>query len=68
VPLPAIIIAAGLVVAQVSGAIAPAASLIVGIDNSIRAAIDLRAYVPQVSAFLHPKPPANVRKIVKKKP
>lgn len=66
-PIPGIIIAAGVVLAQASGVITTGANIIVGIDKSITAAIDLRAYVPQVQTFLHPKPVVTAKQTVRKK-
>ena len=67
-PLPAIVIAAGVVIVQASGAITTAANIVVGIDKSITAAIDLRQYVPQVETFLHPKPPPKKIAAAKRAP
>lgn len=43
---PAWIVAAGVVIAQATGAISTVGSVLIGVDNSIKAAIDLKKLLP----------------------
>ena len=69
-PLPAIIIAAGLVIGQASGIVTTAANAVIAVDKTVTAITDLHKYGPQVETLLRPtEPPAvKVKKIARKKP
>lgn len=51
--IPAILIAAGAVIVQASGAISVTADVLKGVDQSITAVVDLHKYVPQVKGIFH---------------
>ena len=47
-PLPAVVIVAGAVLVQASGALSTAGSALIGIDNAIKATIDLKTIVAKI--------------------
>ena len=53
-PLPAAVLVVGAVLVQASGAISTTGSALIGIDNAIKATIDLRAVVAKII------PPAKI--------
>ena len=47
-PLPAVVIVAGAVLVQASGALSTAGSALIGIDNAIKATIDLKTIIAKI--------------------